>query len=280
LKYLKSDMKVALCLHGYMSNARGLDSFVAGHKYICKKILEGNDVDIFVHCWEPQQKNLYDSYYGGRTIISDFEKQKDFKNFDICKNQSWFDEDINRASCPWPTNTIERTLSFLYSRKQTIYLKNSYEKEKGFEYDCTVLSRFDLGNRGKEYPQKYYATNFNLDKSSDMNALHCAYWDQFNHGLPDHWFYSNSSIMTKIADLYKDVSMYYKKDSGYVESCLNGWIDSNLNDQFSNECLKQNKTKNLLKWNRWQCIDNHKLYKWHIHQHDIPLTLVDITKNL
>ena len=273
-------MKIALCLHGYMSNANGLNSFLSGYAYINKKILRNNDVDIFVHCWEPKEEKLYDEYYGKKTAKRIFEEQKDFSGFDICKNQEWFDEGINRPSCPWPTNTIERTLSFLYSRKQAIYLKNSYEEEKGFEYDCTILSRFDLGNRGKECPQVYYATNFNLLKEPQNNALHCAYWNQFNHGLPDHWFYSNSSIMTKIADMYDSALEYYKKDSDYVRSCLNGWIDSNQDEQFSNECLKQNKTKNLLKWDRWQCIDNHKLYKWHVYKNKIPLALVDITKDL
>jgi len=275
-------MKIALCLHGYMSNAKGLDSFVAGYHYIHQKILEGNDVDVFVHCWEPEQKQLYDLHYEKKTIRGEFETQKDFKNFDVCKNQSWFDEGIDRARCPWPTNTIERTLSFLYSRKKSIYLKNSYEKQYNFKYDCTILSRFDLGNRGKECSQKYYATNFNLKKDSSMDSLHCAFWDQFNHGLPDHWFYGNSSVMTKIADLYEDVATYYDKDSEYVDSCLNGWVDSNLTEQFSNEGFKkyEDRSKDLYKWNRWQCIDNHKLYKWHTYKNKIPLSLVDITKDL
>ena len=275
-------MKIALCLHGYMSNAGGLDSFIAGYNYIYQKILEGNDVDIFFHCWEPEQKKLYDLHYGYKTIRGNFEKQKDFKDFDVCKNQSWFDEGIDRTRCPWPTNTIERTLSFLYSRKESIYSKNSYEDQYNFKYDCTILSRFDLGNRGKECPQKYYATNFNLKKDSNMGQLHCAFWDQFNHGLPDHWFYGDSSVMTKIADLYEDVTIYYDKDSEYVDSCLNGWIDSNLTQEFSNEGLKdaEDKCKNLYRWDRWQCIDNHKLYKWHTYKNKIPLSLVDITKDL
>jgi hypothetical protein len=41
--------------------------------------------------------------------------------------------------------------------------------------------------------------------------------------------------------------------------------------------LKKEKSKNLLVWPRHMCIDNHKLYKWHIHKNKIPLELVDIT---
>jgi len=275
-------MRIALCLHGYMSNAKGLNSFVSGYSYIHKKILAKNDVDIFVHCWEPKKQELYNEYYGKKTSNAIFEEQKDFSIFDVCKHQGWFDQDIIRESCPWPTNTIERTLSFLYSRKQVICSKNSYESENDFKYDCTILSRFDLGNRGKEWPQTYYATNFNLLKQSDMTNLHCAYWDQFNHGLPDHWFYGNSSVMTKVSKLYDLVFDYYQPESDYVKSCLDGWIESNANEEFSNENLKDPsvRSNNLKKWEKWQCIDNHKLYKWHAKKFNIPMKFVDITKDL
>ncbi len=275
-------MKLALCLHGYMSNPNGLHSFKAGYNYIYDKIIKGNDVDIFVHCWEAEQKNYYNLHYGSKTVTDKFEKQKDFKVFDICKNQKWFDEGFDRKHSALANNTIERTLSFLYSRKQSINLKNLYEKDHNFEYDCTILSRFDLGNRGKEWPQTYYATNFNLLKDSDMTNLHCAYWDQFNHGLPDHWLYGNSSVMTKVSELYDDVFDYYQPESRYVNSCLNGWIESNSSKEFSNENLKKpcERSSNLKKWHKWECIDNHKLYKWHVNKLNIPMKFVDITKDL
>tara|TARA_R110001592_G_scaffold324471_1_gene604108 strand:+ start:183 stop:1010 length:828 start_codon:yes stop_codon:yes gene_type:complete len=275
-------MKVALCLHGYMSSFNGLDSFSFGYNYIYNKIIKNNNVDIFVHCWEIDQENYYNTHYGSKTTIKKFEKQKDFKVFDVCQNQKWFDEGFDRKSSGLANNTIERTLSFLYSRKQSINLKNSYEKDHDFKYDCTILSRFDLGNRGKEWPQKYYATNFNFLKDSDMTNLHCAYWDQFNHGLPDHWFYGNSSVMTKVSQIYDNVFDYYRPESDYVNSCLNGWIKSNAIEEFSNENFKHpnNRSSNLKQWQKWECIDNHKIYKWHIDKLDIPMRFVDVTKDL
>ena len=271
-------MRIALCLHGYMENAQGMKAFYDAYSYINQKILQDNDVDIFTHSWDVENKREYEKFYGNKTVNVVFEKQIDFSENDLCKNQDWFDEDINRLSLgDLKNNTIERTLSFLYSRKQAVGIKDAFEKENRFEYDCTILARFDLGQRGKHCPQKYYATNFNFLKNSDMSKLHCAFWDQFNHGIPDHWFYSNSSNITSISNLYSEIFEYYKKDSDYIKSCLNGWIESNSNDEFSNEMLKKEKSKKLLVWPKHMCIDNHKLYKWHIHKNKIPLELVDIT---
>ena len=276
-------MKIALCFHGYMENAGGMSAFHEAYKYIYRKIIKGNDVDIFVHSWDSKNKESYDKYYGKNTKKELFEAQRDFSRMpNINDVQQWFDEGIDRSRCPWPTNTIPRTLSFLYSRKRSIYLKNEFERENNFEYDCTIVCRFDLGTRGKETPQRYYGTDFNLLLDSDMNNLHCVYWDQFNQGFSDHWFYSNSSVMTKIAGAYDAVFKYYHKDSPYIKSALGGWIESNANDDFSNEMLKSSaeKSNNLFKWPRWKCIDNHKLYKWFFYENNIPLCLVDITRDL
>tara|TARA_B100000214_G_scaffold128115_2_gene91114 strand:- start:12570 stop:13400 length:831 start_codon:yes stop_codon:yes gene_type:complete len=276
-------MKIALCLHGYMENSGGLSAFHHAFEYINKKILLNNQVDIFTHSWDTKNIQDYNNLYGSLTKDKIFEEQIDFSRQEICKNQEWFDEGINRNSLgDLKNNVISRTLSFLYSRKKVIDIKNNFETENDFQYDCTILARFDLGTRGKHCPQKYYATNFNLLLDSDMNNLHCAFWDQFNHGIPDHWFYSNSCNMTIVGNLYDFMFDYYQKNSDYVNSCLNGWVESNAEEEFSNEMLKEknNQSKNLLKWPRHLCIDNHKLYKWHFHIHKIPLTLVDITKDL
>lgn len=274
-------MKTALCLHGYLKNAGGLNAFFESNQYLESKIFKKCDVDIFTHSWDIDNINEYENIYKTKTKLKTFEKQKDFSTFDICKNQRWFDEEFqNREDSPLKNNTIERTLSFLYSRKSSIDLKTEYELKNNFKYDCVIIARFDLGTRGKEYPQKYYATNINFIPDSNMEFLHCAYWDQFNHGLPDHWFYSSSDNINKVSQLYNYVFEYYKIDSDYVDSCINGWITSNNKEQFSNEMLKkeEHQSKDLLCWPKYMCIDNHKLYKWHITKHNIKLKLVDITE--
>ena len=71
-------------------------------------------------------------------------------------------------------NNCFKGLSFSYSRQQSIKLKKLYEEENNFKYDCVVVARFDIGQRGKEHRQKYYATNINFDTDLDMNFLYSA----------------------------------------------------------------------------------------------------------
>lgn len=272
--------KIALCLHGYAENAGGLKAAFAGNEYIKKKILANNDVDVFIHSWDLKNEKTIRYMYPITECV--FEQQKEFTEELKLFNENWFNADFNREKTMYSSNTIFRTLSFLYSRYRCVEIKNSYQKNNNIKYDCTFLGRFDLGTRGKEHPQKYYVTNFNLLTNTDMNKLHCAYWDQFNHGIPDHWFYSSDENITTVANLYKNIFDYYQPSSEYVNSVLQGWIDSNQDDIFSNEMLKENKTKNLKKWKKWECIDNHKVYKWHFYKNNLHnnLCLVDITKDL
>lgn len=114
-------------------------------------------------------------------------------------------------------NTVFKGLSFLYSRKAAVQLKRKYEEEKGFKYDCVILARFDLGQRGKEHPQKYYATNFNFNPNLNMEYVYSAYWDQLNHGYADHWFFSNSLNMDTVSLMFDRVKDYYQSDSEYVK---------------------------------------------------------------
>ena len=163
----------------------------------------------------------------------------------------------------YSSNTIDRALSIAYSRKEVMNLKSQHEQEAGFTYDCVIISRFDLGTRGKEYPQEFYATDIHFDPSIDMNFLYSLYWNQLNWGFADHWFYSSSKNMDILAGLYDKIEEYYQPDSPYTNAVTTGWPDSNSEDEFSNEFYKEEKSSNLVSFPRWGCIDNHKLYKWY-----------------
>ena len=45
-------MKIALCFHGYFLNSGGDQAAFASWEYLRRKIMNGNDVDVFFHCWE------------------------------------------------------------------------------------------------------------------------------------------------------------------------------------------------------------------------------------
>ena len=250
-------MKIALCLSGYFKNSGGLRDSIAGKQYIDRKILSKYDTDVFIHSWDLEnQKKVKDLY---KPTSSTFEEQLSFQDELELLNEEYF---FGKHGAYY-SNSMFKTLSVSYSRKMSIDLKSQYEKDNGFEYDCVIMTRFDLGQRGKEYPQKYYATNFNFNPSLNMEYLYSAYWDQFNHGFPDHWFFSNSENMAKVASLHDKLSEYYGKNSEYINRVTTGWPDSDANNEFSNELFSTIKSKNLKKWPINGCIDNHKLYKWH-----------------
>ena len=253
-------MKVALCLHGYFKNNDIYESF-RGFEYIKRKILDVCDCDVFIHSWDLKNKKHIDNLYDCKKVV--FEPQIQFEREMGLIDESYFFGKDKSAPGIYEINNCFKTFSFTYSRKRALELKREYEIENNFKYDCVIIARFDLGQRGKQHKTKYYATNMNFDLLLDMNYLYSAYWNQLNHGFADHWFYSNSENMDIVGNLYDKIVDYYQPDSEYVNSVVNGWPDSNAKLQFSNEMHSENKTEDLKKWPLWACVDNHKLYKWY-----------------
>jgi secreted Zn-dependent insulinase-like peptidase len=163
----------------------------------------------------------------------------------------------------------------------SVLLKKNYEDKNNFKYDCVVMCRFDLGQRGKQYPQKHYATNFNFSENLDMNFVYSVYWDQLNHGFADHWFYSSSENMDIVSCLHDNLLSYYSPNSEYVQKVTKGWPDSNQHNEFSNEFYNTTKEIDLKTWPLNACIDNHKLYKWYFIDTGIyeKCKFVDITED-
>jgi len=272
-------VKIALCLHGYFKNAGGVEASIRGHQYITSKLAKYN-VDTFIHSWDLENEDLVRSLYKPESAM--FERQIQFEDELQIINQTDFFGSKGEAPGMYRINNVFKGLSFLYSRKAAMEIKKQYEKSNNFKYDCVILARFDLGQRGKEHPQKYYATNFNFNPSLDMNFVYSAFWNQLNHGLADHWFFSNSENMDKVSSLYDKVTEYYQLGSEYVSKVTTGWPDSNSYDEFSNEFFNSNKSENLKTWPLWACIDNHKLYKWYFIDSELydKCKFIDITRDL
>ena len=256
-------MKIALCLHGYYNSSGGPESGNLGYEYIKEKILLNNDVDVFVHSWDIPAKELILQNY--KPVSSEFEDQYNFEEELKTLDLSWYEEGFDRAKTMYK-NSVFQSLSFLLSRKKVLEIKRKYEQNQEIEYDCVVLCRFDLGNRGKEHPQTFYATDIDFNPKADMSLLHMKYWNQFNWGIPDHWFYSNSKTMDQLGLIYDRVYDYLKKDSEYVKAVTTAWPESNEEYEFSNEMLEDKKSEKLIKFEKWHCIDNHKIYKWFFHE--------------
>ena len=269
-------MRIALALHGYFNNKVDPFSGENGFKYLTDILLSKYPVDVFIHSWDVDQRShLYDLYEPQFAII---ENQLSFKEAmrELNVSQEYFDEGFDRNNSPYAACRIESTLSFLYSRKMALELVYKYETELNFQYDIVITARFDLGQRDKFGKWKYYVSQMNFDPTLDMNYIYSAMWDQLNAGYADQWFYSNSNNM-RLLSMAFDAALndYFIPNSKYEKAVTGGWPDSLQYDgsfydpaQFSNEKLKPFRDSrnpvSEMKYPKWQCVNNHILYKWHM----------------
>jgi len=188
-------MKIALCLHGLFnstqdSNSSGFD----GYEHIKKNILDKGDVDVFVHSWEPDKKDLIEGMYNPKVAI--FEEQKDFMGLVVDRGL------YNLQGCPRSPQSV---LSHLYSVTEVMKLPH---KQIGVKYDIIIKARFDLGriNRNTSGPHNQtnpfpvQCINFQTDIESDK--IYMANWNHFNMGPADMWFYGSPNVMVEFTTLY------------------------------------------------------------------------------
>lgn len=263
-------------MSGYFNNREDPESGDNGFKYLQDTIISKYNPDIFIHSFDKQyQLKLYDLYEPKFAII---EEQLSFKEaMKIAGvSQEYFDKGFNREHSPYAACKIESTLSFLYSRKKALELVYNYEESSKFQYDVIITARFDLGQRDKFGKWKYYVSQINFDPTLDMSQIYSAMWDQLNAGYADQWFYSNSNNM-RLLSMAFDAALYdyFVPGSKYEKAVTGGWPDSLQYDggfydknQFSNEKLKPYRDIRSLvsnmKYPKWQCVNNHILYKWHM----------------
>ena len=72
-------MRIALCLHGYFGTVSTGDysTVYGGLEHLKERVFSKSDnVDVFVHCWQPQYESLVNEFYSPQ--LSLFEEQIDF----------------------------------------------------------------------------------------------------------------------------------------------------------------------------------------------------------
>lgn len=261
-------MKIALCLSGMFNNRADPNSGTNGYKYILETILEKYDTDVFIHSWEPERKEELVNLYSPKMIVC--ENNKDFDKIarENGIREEYFNEEFSRTSSLFSACKVSSTLSFLYGRKEALEMCFSYPET----YDCIIVARFDLGQRDKYQNRKYHVSTMNFNPHLDMSKFYSAMWDQLNCGYADQWFYSGEENMKLLSTIYSKTLDYFKPLSDYEKALTTGWKDSMMMDnlstsdprQFTNEMLKpeNEKTSNLMKYPKWQVINNHLLHKW------------------
>ena len=240
-------MRTAICFNGLVGSTHGKSHDLQGDFKKCfeissplyrEHIIDKNDTDIFVHSWSTILEN---------EIINTYNPKKHLIEpqiiFDI---PGYVGGDDNRTQSHY---------SRWYSAKKVIDLKNEYEKENNFKYDCVMLARFDLAWQSDlifdEYDNKYFWTGKWPKKILDGRTLNdLEYWQlrdthsnfdtvwfgypHTEDGLLGTWFFSNSENMNKFSRLFDNLNEYTKDGN-----CPNDFASQVSNHRLSLYHLKQ-----------------------------------------
>jgi hypothetical protein len=195
-------MKIAICLRGLVGHSTSttdtsermpLDPKIGFDLHnlaiIQPNVINGHQVDIFMHCWnEGQEQQLLEYYKPKKYLI---EKQEQF-------------ETVRTVEAGFRPQDVRREFalkSVFSSTKKVIELKKEVELEQNFIYDAVILLRYDVGFNPKvvelnieDYDMKYFYSNYNEDYGLNPQLL--------KSHIVDYWFMSNSSWMDKYSKLH------------------------------------------------------------------------------
>lgn len=235
-------MKVALCLHGLFNSTYDLTSNGCdGYSYIKKHILDGRDVDVYIHSWEVQKQDEIRNLYSPRRAV--FEEQKSFD--ELIESRG-----LNKLfNAPRPPKNI---LSHLYSVTEAVKLASIDI------YDVVIKARFDLGriNRntsGPGYMNPYPVQCINFQTNIEPDKIYMANWNHFHMGPADMWFYGSQQVMNHFTSLYSDLVDNFVVGGEYHKFAAN--IENNEGDLSNSIAFyKYWMIQNNL-WNNKICLD-------------------------
>lgn len=195
-------MKIALCISGYFNSSRDSASLgIDGFQHIKKHILEGNDVDVYIHSWDVNNEQHIRDLYGDLIKKAIFENQLDFKP--IFEKNGLHNIPVHHGATPfW------NVFSQYYSVQKSFELMVN----SNVNYQCAIKARFDLGrvNRmtsgphNQNNPHPVQCINFN--PNLDMNYFYMADWQYIDtEGPADMWFYSSAENMS----IFQSYLIYY-----------------------------------------------------------------------
>lgn len=195
-------MKIALCLSGQIRNA-----ISHAYPFIQKNILDGNDVDIFLHTWK-SEGNIDASFYKSNAL---------YKNEDIMDCLSLLNPKlfiIEESNIQWKIKNEQvkpkqrkNYQSQYYSMQKSFELKSQYENSRCIKYDFCIRSRYDFAiNKKINFldldKTKLYCVDSPRHDNLDSN-LHGAFNDQF-------WIASSDNC-DSIAKLFEKHDYLYAK---------------------------------------------------------------------
>jgi len=226
-------MRVALCLSGKIGNTLGKSGnhmseskvLQKGFEHYKRHILDKNDIDVFIHCWDKELEEETKTLYEPKKSI--FEDQVYFTIPEYVKGDS---------------NRKNNHYSRWYSNREANRIREEYENENNFKYDFVMTTRFDLAWETDILFQdfedgKFYAGNWSSVIDNDGNDLFKGgrgpLYDILKHrpdlasklkrtkkgypntteGLLDLWFITNSQISSRFFNLYDKLDEYNKPEN-------------------------------------------------------------------
>lgn len=256
-------MRIALCLSGYFGTLSTNDftTAYAGYEYLREHVLCHDNVDVFVHCWQPEFADTIDEMY--HPVKTHIESQIDFKRLYPQIDQNYIDAGFHRGASIFNNATAERILSFYYSRCMAIHMALTHDPLPYW----IIATRFDIGHRGGTQVNQLH-----FNPTLPNNSFYSAHWDQMNHGYGDMWWYGSPIIAGIYHGIFNSACLDFQPESSYEQWVTTGIPDSqyyNHKDfhdhrQFSNEILKpeSQRCKELMYFPRWRMTDSHLHHKW------------------
>lgn len=168
-------MRTAFCLYGQPRN------FSENWRYLYNNVIAPNNADVFFHTWyNPNDVNMHKMTpghenrifeYGLDQILPDATKAVSYKIETQIPfyGKSVMTSEENIEKCwPWSRgydkdvflkDRVKSHYSMWYSINQTLTLKELYAQKNGFEYDCVIISRFDVSPKISVNVSKFNLNN-------------------------------------------------------------------------------------------------------------------------
>ena len=237
-------MKIALCLSGQPRNA------IQTSQRIKQTIIDGNDVDVFLHCWYDPNNLDYGKRtpgHWGRSCETDmdkklldiyapksfyFEKPKHWENSNIKVTEEnikkCFDYGLNDPNGVeyFEKYTVNRCYSQCYSKMVVNFLRENYSIENNVKYDFVITLRYDV------------SPSIKIDFLNSKFESDVLYYQDLNQpsGMISDWFGMGSP---KIMNVWS--SLYYHFEPVYhqVMSEENIWcVELLLRNHLKNNQIK------------------------------------------
>jgi hypothetical protein len=247
-------MKTALCISGKIGNILGKSGYhssdprvlIKGFEHYKRHVIDKNDVDVFIHCWDEELKeetlNLY------QPVAHKFEPQV---YFDIPDHVIGDSQRKNNHYSRWYSNMVVNNL------------REQYETENNFKYDFVMTTRFDLA----------FETDI-LFSDLDAESFYAGNWSAVYDGNGNDLFKGGRGplydILLKYPDAMRQLRYGLKGYPHTQEGFLDLWFiaNSKVSSEFFNLFNKLNEytSPNNCPNDSSGRISNHRLARYHLEQ--------------